>query len=145
MLRESQIPTIGFCGGFHQVYLAFGGKCTDMRRLQPGEVDPNPKYVPGRLKEWGFCKVRVVQRDPLFAGLSDDMVMLEQHVSECSELPAEFELLASSDVCRVQAIRHKTKPLYATQFHPEAYDDEHPDGKRLLQNFFRLAGVTGNH
>jgi len=144
MIRDTHIPTIGFCGGFHQVYLAYGGRCADMRLLRPGEPDPNPKYAPGRLKEWGFCKVKVVKRDPLFEGLGDELDMLQQHVSECAELPAEFELLASSDVCRVQAIKHKTKPLYATQFHPEAYEEGHLDGKRLLQNFLKLAGVTGN-
>jgi len=187
MVRESKVPMIAFCGGFHQVYLAYGGKIADMRRLNPGEPrsnpnqpnpvaqglprlergepDPNPKYAPGRLKEWGFCKVKVVKRDPLFEGLGDEprscpapgtmghsnqsqdrgeLDMLEQHVSECADLPAEFELLASTDVCRVQAIKHKSKLLYATQFHPEAYEEGHMDGKKLLQNFFKIAGVTGN-
>jgi GMP synthase-like glutamine amidotransferase len=144
MVRESNIPIIAFCGGFHQAYLAYGGKCADMRRLNPGETDPNPKYAPGRLKEWGFTKVKVVKKDPLFEGLGDELDMLEQHVSECRELPPDFELLASTDVCRVQAIKHKTKLLYATQFHPEAYEEGHMDGKRLLQNFFKIAGVSGN-
>ena len=144
MVRETRKPMIAFCGGFHQVYLACGGKCADMRRLNPGEPDPNPKYQPGRLKEWGFCKIKVVKRDPLFEGLGDELDMLEQHVSECAELPAEFELLASTDACRVQAIKHKTRLLYATQFHPEAYEEGHMDGKKLLLNFFKLAGVAGN-
>ncbi len=144
LLRESDVPTIAFCGGFHQVYLAFGGKCGDMRRLRPGESDPNPKYAPGRLKEWGFCKIRAVKSDPLFEGLGEEFEMLEQHVSECQALPQEFELLASTDACQVQAIKHKGKPLYATQFHPEAYEEGHMDGKRLLQNFFKIAKVSGN-
>jgi anthranilate/para-aminobenzoate synthase component II len=41
----------------------------------------------------------------------------------------------------VQAVKHKTRPVYGTQFHPEIWDDAHPDGKRLLQDFFRIAGV----
>lgn len=144
MLRESRTPTIAFCGGFHQVYLAFGGKCGDMRRLRPGETDPNPKYAPGRMKEWGFCKIRAVRRDPLFDGLADEFDMLEQHVSECQTLPVEFDLLASTEACHVQAIKHKDRPLYATQFHPEAYEEGHMDGKRLLQNFFKMANASGN-
>ena len=144
MVRETKIPMIAFCGGFHQVYLAFGGKCADMRRLKPGEPDPNPKYSPGWLKEWGFCKIKVLKRDPLFDGLGDDLDMLEQHVSECADLPPDFELLAGTDLCRVQAIKHKSRLLYATQFHPEAYEEGHMDGKRLLLNFFKLAGVSGS-
>lgn len=38
-------------------------------------------------------------------------------------------------------IKHRDRLLYGTQFHPEAYDEAHLDGKKLLQNFFRLAGV----
>lgn len=143
MLRETKIPTIAFCGGFHQVYLAFGGKCSDMRKLSPGEADPNPSYFPGSLKEWGFCKIKRLKQDPLFEGLGEEFDMLEQHISECQSLPDDFDLLASTAICRVQAIKHKSKPLYATQFHPEAYEEGHMDGKRLLQNFFQIAGATG--
>jgi GMP synthase-like glutamine amidotransferase len=143
MLRETRTPVIGFCGGFHQIYLAFGGKCGDMRRLAAGETDTNPKYCPGFLKEWGFCKVRLLKRDPLFDGLGPEIQVLQQHMSECKQVPPQFEVLASSDVCRVQVIKHRTRLVYGTQFHPEAYDNGHPDGKRLLQNFFRVAGVNG--
>jgi len=143
MLRETRTPVIGFCGGFHQIYLAFGGKCGDMRRLAPGEVDPNSSYSPGFLKEWGFTKVRLLKRDPLFDGLGPEIQVLQQHLSECKQLPDQFEVLASSDACRVQAIKHKTRLIYGTQFHPEAYDNDHPDGKRILQNFFRIAGING--
>lgn len=142
LLRETRTPVIGFCGGFHQIYLAFGGTCADMRRLAAGEKDSNPAYCPGFLKEWGFTKVRVQKRDPLFEGLGPELSVLEQHVSECKQVPAEFEVLASTEACRVQVIKHTTRLLYGTQFHPEAYDDAHPDGKRILQNFFRLAGIS---
>ncbi|MCX6901839.1 MAG: gamma-glutamyl-gamma-aminobutyrate hydrolase family protein [Verrucomicrobia bacterium] len=143
MLRETRTPVIGFCGGFHQIYLAFGGKCGDMRRLAAGETDIHPKYSPGFLKEWGFSKVRLMKRDPIFDGLGLELQVLQQHVPECKQVPTEFEVLASSDACRVQVIKHKTRLIYGTQFHPEAYDNDHPDGKRMLQNFFRLAGVNG--
>jgi len=142
MLRETKTPTIAFCGGFHQVYSAFGGQCGDMRRLRPGETDPNPAYQPGWLKEWGFTKINVTRNDPLFEGLGREVTMLEQHVSECKRLPHEFEVLASSDRCPIQAIKHKSRPLYATQFHPEAYEEEYLDGKQLLLNFFKIAKVA---
>lgn len=143
MLRETRTPVIGFCGGFHQIYLAFDGKCGDMRRLAPNETDINPKYSPGFLKEWGFTKVRILKRDPIFDGLGQEIDVLQQHVSECKQVPNQFDVLASSDVCRVQVIKHKTRFIYGTQFHPEAYDNDHLDGKRMLQNFFRIAGVNG--
>jgi hypothetical protein len=39
----------------------------------------------------------------------------------------------------IEAMRHRTRPLYGVQFHPERYTDDHPDGRAILANFFRLA------
>jgi GMP synthase (glutamine-hydrolysing) len=114
-----------------------------MRRLAAEETDINPKYSPGFLKEWGFSKVRLLTRDPIFDGLPQEIQVLQQHVSECKQVPDQFEVLASSVVCPIQVIKHKTRLIYATQFHAEAYDNDHPDGKRILQNFFRIAGING--
>lgn len=141
LIRETSKPLIGFCGGFHQIYLAHGGASAIMRKLAPGEPDLNPKYMPGLYKEWGIVPVRIVKPDPLFAGLPEVMEMPERHYAQCTKLPEEFDLLASSQECKVQVIKHKQRLLYGTQFHPEIYDDQHLDGRRLLENFFRLAGA----
>jgi GMP synthase (glutamine-hydrolysing) len=141
LIRETSRPLIAFCGGHHQIYLAYGGRSDIMRRLRPGETDPYPKYMPGLYKEWGWVKVRIVRRDPLLAGLPDEMLLPERHYAQCVSLPPDFELLASSAECRVQAIKHKTRPVYGTQFHPEIYDWAHPHGRILLANFFRIAGI----
>jgi GMP synthase-like glutamine amidotransferase len=50
-------------------------------------------------------------------------------------------LLASGDECGIQAMKHGRRIIYGTQFHPENYDDRHLDGKIILQNFFRIAGI----
>jgi predicted secreted hydrolase/GMP synthase-like glutamine amidotransferase len=141
LIRETKVPLIAFCGGFHQLYLAYGGKSDIMRRLKPGETDPNPKYMPGLYKEWGIGTVRIVKRDPILDGLPDEMLMPERHYAQCVVLPDVFDLLASSDECRVQMIKHKSRLVYGTQFHPEIYDAEHLHGQVLLRNFLRLAGA----
>jgi len=140
-LREVDVPTIGFCGGHHRIAFAFGGKVGQMRLLRLGEKDPNPAYHPGTYKEWGFKRVTILKRDPLFHGLGDVIVVQEFHAYEVKELPFEFEILASTNECRIQVIKHRSRLLYGTQFHPEAYDEEHSDGKIILQNFFRLVGI----
>ena len=145
IIREIKIPTIGFCGGHQMIAQAYGGKFEMMRKLKPGETDPNPKYWPGNFKEWGFMKVDIVRQDPLFAGFRDSMVIREFHAFEVTRLPAEFDVLASTAECRVEAIRHKEKPLYGTQFHPERYDAEHRDGEVILVNFLRMAGLPLSH
>jgi GMP synthase (glutamine-hydrolysing) len=93
------------------------------------------------MKEWGFARVDVLHADPLFESLDDRPVFLQAHWWGMRDVPPGFTLLASNDVCRVQAIKHDSRLLYGVQFHPEAYSEEHQDGKVLLKNFFRLAGV----
>lgn len=144
LVRETKLPAIGFCGGGQLIAQAFGGKIAYMRKLRPDEKDLRPSYHPGQFKEWGFYPVKIVKRDPLLDGFGDQITVREYHAWEIKKLPDMFDVLASTDECPVQAIKHKTRPLYGTQFHPEHYDDEHPDGKKLLQNFFTIAlGRTG--
>jgi len=143
LIRHAKIPIIGFCGGCQLIGKAYGETIVPMRRLKPGEADPCPEYHPGAFKEMGFCKVFVRQADPLFADLGDELVVKQSHAFQLSDVPAGFDLLASSPDCRVQAIRHRDRLLYGVQFHPEQYDASHPDGGTLLRNFFRLA--LGKH
>ena len=65
----------------------------------------------------------------------DRLVALNEALSQ---VPAGFTLFASTDTCPVQMIGRTDRPVYATQFHPEQWDDEHPDGRRFLENFFRV-------
>ena len=140
-IRETRIPTLGSCGGCELIVQAYGGKIGKMRDLMPGEKDPNPAYWPGTFKEWGFQKIRVVKKDPIFDGLPDEPVVREFHSWEITALPDCFEVLASTDECKVEAMRHKEKAMYGTQFHAELFDDKHMDGKIILKNFFKIAGI----
>jgi len=87
--------------------------------------------------------VRVLQPDPLFEGLGEKLVLFESHYWEVKEPPPGFKVLASTDECRIQAIKHEKHLIYGTQFHPEQYTEEQADGRTLIANFFRLAGISG--
>ena len=63
------------------------------------------------------------------------MIMRCSHYCEVKRIPKGFELLASSDHCRIEAMRDRKRPLWATQFHPEAYDAPFFHGRKLLGNF----------
>ena len=141
LIRTTTMPTIGFCGGHQLIASAYGVRVAAMRQLRPDESDPAPHHGPGLFKEWGFLPVRIVSRDPVFAHLPDVLTVAERHYGEAKEIPPGFELLASSDACRVQAMKHKERPLYGTQFHPEAYSTTDLHGRTLVRNFFRLAGI----
>lgn len=130
---------LGICGGCQLIGQAYGAKVAAMRKLRPGEQDPNPKYHPGWFKEWGWTPVEVLKKDPLFASLPEKPILREFHAFQIVEPPKEFDVLAFTSECRVQAIKHRDRFVYAVQFHPERYDQQHPHGRVVLENFFRLA------
>jgi GMP synthase (glutamine-hydrolysing) len=140
VIREGSAPLLGLCGGHQLIGLAFGETPAPMGRLRPGEDDPHPDLAPGMRKEWGAYPVRVSASDPLFAGLGDAVVVEQRHFWELKHVPDGFVPIATSEACRIQAIRHETRPLYGVQFHPELYSEHHPDGRTILANFFGLAG-----
>lgn len=70
--------------------------------------------------EIGMTDVRVLAPDPLFAE-KETFPAYELH--ECAiQVPGEFIPLAVSDRC-LQAIRHRSLPLYGTLFHPEVRNE----------------------
>lgn len=161
VIRAAEWPIIGFCGGHQQIAVAHGGVIGPMRRLRPDEPDVTALSAPGYLKEWGFTPVAVVAQDPILDGLGPAPAFLEMHYWEVKALPAGFRVLASTADCRVQLMRREDRPVYGAQFHPEAYTEwpfdtrnklvnlvypaghgqAEPAGRRLLENFFRVAGI----
>lgn len=143
VMRAAAWPTIAFCGGHHILAQTYGAPINPIGPLPPGVPDPFPEYdySPGMLQERGFMPVRVTAPHPLFEGLGPCPVLYESHYWEVKALPAGFRAYAESDLCRVQMLAHDHLPLFATQFHPELYDADHPAGAQLLSNFFRLAGL----
>jgi GMP synthase-like glutamine amidotransferase len=138
VVREFAVAQIGFCGGHQIIARFFGSRLGPMRKLRPGEPDL-ASYSPGYFKEWGVYPVDIVKGDPLFRGFRKRIMVQEYHYWEVKRLGPALVLLASSADCRVQAFRHRTRPVYGTQFHPERHSDAYPDGARILENFFRIA------
>ncbi len=142
-ILSGNYPVLGFCGGHQLLGMTFGAPCDAMSPLEPGEVDLMPEYHPGMRKEKGWIPLQV--RDPnhpLFRGFPPSgPVMMESHYWELKATPENFNLLASTDFCKVQVIQHCEIPVYGIQGHPEAYTPEHPDGKRLIHNFAAATGL----
>lgn len=159
IVRDGSIPILGVCGGLQFIAMAHGAAVGPIRELEKGELDPDDTYASGYFKEWGFTPLHIVRPDPLFDGLASP-VFLEAHYWEVKTLPEGFELLASAEVCRIQALRRRGTLVYGTQCHPEAYITKashrdnclvklvypagytgtQPDGRRLLANFFHAVG-----
>ena len=63
------------------------------------------------------------QKDLLLKGLPNQFLVFVGHKEACDSLPEGAVLLASSEMCPIQMFRLKNN-IYATQFHPEADDEE---------------------
>ena len=142
LIRRWPGPLLGLCGGHQLIGLAMGVTPAPMGPLASGTVDPRPAVAPGMRKEWGPSPIRILADDPLFAGLGRSAVVEQRHFWELKTLPEGFIRLAGSEACPIQAMRHVERPLYGFQFHPERYTETHPDGRAILANFFRVAGVA---
>jgi GMP synthase (glutamine-hydrolysing) len=140
VFREAAQPTIGFCGGAQMMAETFGSKAAAIDADESGNMDDESWQK--RTHEYGFTRVRQVAEHPLLAGVGSDMVVMEAHYWEIKGLPDGFENFAETDITPLQLIAHKELPLFATQFHPEKWTETNRDGRKILENFFRLAGLV---
>ena len=72
-------------------------------------------------------------------GQSDDRHALPFPAVEPDSVPDELVVTAwTQDDHIVQGIKHRDKPMYAVQFHPESVMTQ--DGYRLLANWLKVCG-----
>lgn len=134
VIREARQPILGVCGGQQQIALAFGARVDLIERIAPGEG------YDGAYRERGFTSVELTLENEgsLFAGLPKQITVWESHCDEVKELPRDFVRTATNSISAIQAMQHATLPLFAVQFHPELFDDEHPHGRTIFENFLNL-------
>lgn len=119
-LLHLQVPTLGICLGHEIIAAAYLGSVEMMAEPQEGTKE-----------------IILIRDDPIFEGLPDTIELNEQHRYEVTEIPQEFVRLAYSEQCRVEAIRHRTMPIYGFQSHPETMT---PHGAVIIDNFLRMCG-----
>lgn len=122
-LDKLDIPILGICVGHQFMALHLGGKA-------------GPSKVP----EFGKAELIVTEHNDLFKGLPERFIVWESHNDEVLRIPDGFVVLAHSKDCAVQAMKHKTRPLYGVQFHPEVEHTEHH--YEIFENFIEI--VTRN-
>ncbi|MGB8781339.1 MAG: GMP synthase subunit A [Candidatus Bathyarchaeia archaeon] len=117
-LNDFHGPIMGICVGLQLMAIHCGGKA-------------GPSKVP----EYGLAKIRVIEEDDLFKGLPKEFLVWESHNDEVKDAP-DFRVLAVSDNCSVQAVKHLERPYYGVQFHPEVNNTEH--GEEIYRNFVSI-------
>lgn len=122
-LMNFDVPVLGFCLGHEIIAVSYRGRIKKLSAYN------------------GKKEVITITKpdDPIFEGLNKTEVALtKRHSYHVSELPSCFESLALSDTCSNEIIKHKSKPIYGFQSHPEVSGT---DGMAMVQNFLKICNI----
>jgi anthranilate synthase/aminodeoxychorismate synthase-like glutamine amidotransferase len=119
-------PILGVCLGHQAIGAAYGADIVRARRTMHGKLSP------------------VAHRhDALFHGVPSPLRVTRYHslVIDPASLPPVLEVTAWTDepgwTDEIQAVRHRSHPVWGVQFHPESIASEH--GRTILNNFLGLS------
>ncbi len=121
------IPILGVCLGHQAICEVFGAKISHARQLMHGKQS----------------LLSIDCAEPLFAGLPSQLTAARYHslVAEKNTIPDCLKVIARDGIGEVMAARHREKPIYGVQFHPESILT--PQGNIIMRNF--LTTVHENH
>ena len=116
------IPILGVCLGHQAVCEAFGACIEHAKRLIHGKQS----------------MIEIDETDPLFRGLPHKISAARYHslVAAPETLPDCLAVIARDEIGEIMAVRHKEKPIYGVQFHPESILT--PVGGTILMNFLSM-------
>lgn len=113
---DMNIPILGICYGMQLLTHVFGGK-----------------VVSSDKKEYGAASIKIDDHTDIFKGLSKTEDVWMSHGDAVEQLADGFIKIAHSGNSPYAAIKHKTKQIYALQFHPEVVNTK--NGISMIENF----------
>ncbi|MCS7102352.1 MAG: glutamine-hydrolyzing GMP synthase [Candidatus Korarchaeum sp.] len=117
-LLDMGLPILGICYGFQLIVKLLGGEV----RRGKGEFGPT--------------EVQLVEEDELLMGWDGGLVWMS-HSDFVSKLPDDLIVTSVSENGYVSSFKHKRKPIYGVQFHPEVKHTQ--GGIKILENFLKIA------
>ncbi len=125
-MMNFHLPTMGICLGHEILAVLFMGRIKKLSEYQ----NKREKII---ISE---------PEDPIFEGINTTEVYLrEKHNFYVSQIPPDFMNLACSENCPHEIIRHKKKPIYGFQSHPEV---SKPFGLQMMHNFIKICKIKEN-
>lgn len=123
VIAETDLPLLGVCLGHQGIVVAAGGTVAAAPAALHGYLD----------------RIEHDDRD-LFAGIPQGFTAVRYH-SLCAEppLPDSLEITATAADGVIMGVRHRSRPQWGVQFHPESIASEF--GAALLRNFAKLTAA----
>ena len=111
-------PLLGVCLGHQGIAHHLGGRVIRAPSIMHGKTSAIFHHQAG-----------------LFAGLDDGFEAMRYHslTVDPEEFPKSLEITARTADGVIMGLRHRTRPMYGLQFHPESIGT--PAGARLIRNF----------
>jgi GMP synthase (glutamine-hydrolysing) len=119
---DLDLPILGICYGMQLMCEALGGR-----------VESAPA------REYGRAHCRILGDNELFVGVPQSTHVWMSHGDQVTHVSDDFLPLAATDTCPITAVKHRQRPIYGLQFHPEVTHT--PQGATILGNF--LSAVCG--
>ena len=124
-ILDMGLPVLGICYGMHLACLMLGGDVT---------------ATPSR--EFGRTRLTVVDPEGLLAHVPQPTSVWMSHGDIVSRLSDDFVELARTENCPYAAVRHRSRPVFGVQFHPEVTHT--PCGNQIIRNFlYDICKCTG--
>lgn len=122
-LMNFEVPVLGFCLGHEIIAVSYRGRIKKLAQYH------------GKKEVISITK----SSDPIFDGLNKTEVSLvKRHAFHVAELPSDFESIGQSETCPNEIIKHKSKPIYGFQSHPEVSGAE---GMMMVKNFLKICKI----
>lgn len=119
------VPILGICYGMQEI-------C----RILGSTIDAASH------REFGKAQIEIVEQAGLFAAIPQRTTVWMSHGDQVRGLADHFHTLARTPSCPHAAVRHKERPIWGVQFHPEVTHTPH--GVNILQNFlYEICGCKG--
>lgn len=125
---DADLPILGVCLGHQAMIQALGGQIVSAPTIVHGKSAAVFHASTGL-----FANCRLPFKATRYHSL----------VAEAQSLPEDFQVTAETADGVIMAVKHKTRPLYGVQFHPESILTE--CGDEMIRSFVKLAGVKNAH
>ena len=126
-ILEFKSPILGICYGLQLL----------SHNLNPGSVERAQK------REYGRAHLLIDNGSDLLKNIPQESVVWMSHGDQINDVDSNFVIIGHTKNAHVAAIKHRLKPIFGVQFHPEVVHTEF--GTQLLSNFaLDICGLVGD-